>query len=274
MKRVLALTVLISLVAFFGCGKEGVEGVDQDRAAIESLVESSPYLGSTEHYGEEDTTGTKGEVLPVFWWRGHPTNIERNVYISIVGDSAFAEINTTVYDTLHIIAVDSVGDTTLQEYTKYFIDHGKRYAVFKRDTTADYHRGWRLYALSGVEVISDTNTVEIDSVKIEWDGNVEMITDPLEIQTRDKVLTVSPNEELIITVYTNDVPAFVFLHTWRWDRPHRWRLQYGNNAFHGWCLCAPGGVHHIAIDMMARTTLLDTEYPYDSNAWIIPYRVK
>jgi hypothetical protein len=274
MKRVLALMVILSLVAFLGCGKEEVEGVDEDKAAIESLIESSPYLGTTEHYGEEDTSRTKGTIIPVFWWRGRPTTIERDIYITIVGDSAFAEINTTVHDSLYIFAMDSIGDTTLQIYTKPFVDHGKRYAVFKKDTTFEYHRGWRLYALSGVEVLSEANTVEIDSVKIEWKGNVEMITDPLEIKTRDEVFTISPNEELIITVYTNDTPAFVFLHTPRGGRPHRWRLQYGNNAFHGLCLCAPGGVHHIAVDIIAKSTLLDSEYPYDANGWIIPYRVE
>jgi len=116
MKRMLALIVIMPLVAFFGCGKEEVEGVDEDKIAIESLIESSPYLGTTEHYGEEDIDGTKEEIIPICWWRGRPTNIERDVYITIVGDSAFAEINTTIYDTLHIIAIDSVGDTTIQIY--------------------------------------------------------------------------------------------------------------------------------------------------------------
>ncbi|MCK4255302.1 hypothetical protein KAX35_00320 [candidate division WOR-3 bacterium] len=268
------LLLIIPIVLIFGCGKQGLEGVDQDRAALESLIESSAYLTTDEHYGNEEAEDTKDDILPIFWWRGRPAKIEREIYITIVDDSAFVEINTTIYDTLFIQAIDSFGDTTITLYKKPYIDYGKRFAIFKKDTLPSYFRGWRLYALSGIEVISDTNTVDIDSIQIEWNGNIEMITDPLELQNRDEVLTFSSNEELIITVYTNDVPAFVFLHTPKYGHPHRWRLQYGNGTYHGWCLCARNGVHHIAIDMIARPTLLDSEYPYDSNAWILPYRVE
>ncbi len=268
------LLLIIPMVLLFGCGKEGLEGVDQDRAALESIIEDSPFLNVDEHYGNEDSEDTKDEILPIFWWRGRPVRIEREVYIDIVGDSAFVEINTTIYDTLFIEAIDSLGDSTTTLYKKYFVDHAKRYAVFKKDTLPSHFRGWRLYALSGVEITSDENTVEIDSVKIEWNGDMFMITDPLELQTREEVLTFEPGEELILTVYTNDVPSFVFLHTPRGGKRHRWRLQYGNGSFHGWCLCAPEGVHHLAVDMIAQSTLLDSEYPYDSNAWIIPYRVE
>lgn len=266
--------LIIPMLVLFGCGKEGAEGINQDRAAIESIIEDSPLLTIDEHYGNEGSEDTKEEILPVFWWRGIPVEIEREVYIDIVDDSAFVEINTTIYDTLFIEAVDSLGDSTIALYKKYFIDHAKRYAIFKRDSIPTHLRGWRLYALSGVEIVSDTNTVDIDSVKIEWDGNMLMVTDPLELQRREEVLTFEPGEELIITVYTNDVPAFVFLHTPRDGFRHRWRLQYGNGAFHGWCLCAQHGIHHIAVDMIAKATLMDTEYPYDSNAWIIPYRIE
>jgi len=274
MRRMLALMVIMPLVTFFGCGKEGVEGIDEDKTAIESLIEGSSYLGSTEHYGEEDIDGTKEEIIPICWWRGHPTNIERDVYITIVGDSAFAEINTTIYDTLHIIAIDSIGDTTIQMYNKFFIEHGKRYAIFKKDTVATYHRGWRLYALSGVDVTSEPNTVQIDSVKIEWGDSTRVITDILELETREEVFTMNPEQVFTISVYTNDTTALVFLHTWRGNRSHRWRLHHGQNGFHGFCQAAPGGIHHIAVDIMTHSTLFDSDEPYDSNTWIIPYRIE
>jgi len=274
MKNLLALIVIIPLIVFFGCGKEEVEGIDEDRAAIESLMETSPYLGATEHYGEEDIDGTKEEIIPICWWRGHPTTIERDVHITIVGDSAFAEINTTIYDTLYILAGDSIGDTTLQLYTKFFIDHGKRYAVFKRDTVANYHRGWRLYALSGVDVTSEPNTVQIDSIKIDWGDSTRVITDILKLKTREEVLTISPDEVFTISVYTNDTTALVFLHTWRGNRSRRWRLHHGHGRFHGYCRAALGGIHHIAVDIMTHSTLFDSDEPYDSNTWIIPYRIE
>lgn len=137
----------------------------------------------------------------------------------------------------------------------------------------DHHRGWRLYALSGVDVESQPNTVQIDSVKIEWGDSVRMITDILRIETREEVLTVPPNQLIDLSVWTNDTTALLFLH-FRRERRHRRRFRYSEGRFHRTFMAPAAGVRHIALGAMTRSTLYDSVEPYDSNTWLTVYRIE
>lgn len=263
-----------SIIMMYGCEEKVTEAEKTDEEALQDLVnELSDWFAVDGHLGEETTEDppTKEPILPIFWWRKVDRPIHRIITVDVIGDSAFATIQADIHGWFNImIQPDSL-------IHKDLADSSIRYAVFKRDTVSTYHRGWRLMGLSGVEIVSDANTVEIDSVRVEivdtgWDT---LIVDPLEIFSREDVLTLPPDAQVEVTAYTNDSTACVFLHTFRPWRPRRWRFMHlENGVYHGfWFTPHRHGIHHAAVDIIQYETIFDDEYPYDSNAWLLPYRI-
>jgi hypothetical protein len=299
MKNVLKLTgviMVISALLFSACSKDsGTEpepGTDLE--AIQWLIGENPRHFNTEsHYGNEDTTeGGFGICTPVihyFWYREVDPEPYINVNIDIVGDSAFVSWAGEFTGTFHLFASDTFPPDTIVDYPKDFQDYGTRYAIFKRlyppEDDPERRRGWRLYMVSGAEIISEGNTVQIDSVRLNCASYDDtLITDPLAMFTKEDIVTLTPEERCSLTVYTNSQDVdhdYVFLHSWRRDiEHHRHRFTHlGNGVFTGvWF--APSNsqeatriVHHCAFDMIDKQTLDDDTEPYDANAWLFPYLV-
>ncbi len=295
-KLTVLLIVLLGLI-LWGCGKESV-GEDEpvnDEEAIQWLLGDNPsYFETDNHYGEEDTTGGSlyafTPVTTYFWYREIEPDPAIQIIIDIVGDSAFVSWSGEFDGTLHLFSsTDSVfPPDTIIHYTKGFSDYGQRYAIFKRilPTNEDpqHRRGWRLDMVSGAEITSDPNTVQIDSVRLICDSYPDtLFTDPLALFEKEDVVTLTPEEECSLTVYTNSgaIADYVFLHSWRRHiHHHRSRFtRIGDGVYTGvWF--APSNMagavnvlHHAAFDLIDKETLDDTEDPYDSNAWLFPYFV-
>ncbi len=264
----------VCIIVTYGCEKGITVAGNADEEAIQDLLSELPDWFSIDgHLGDESEDLAKDAVSPIFWWREVNRPIHRIVTIDVVGDSAFATIEADIHGWFNIV-IDVDPDSLVH---KDLDDRSIRYAVFKKDTASTHHRGWKLVSVSGAEIVSETNTVRIDSVRIEvldigWDT---LVVDPLEIFAREEVLTLPPGVQVEVTAYTNDSTACVFLHTFRALRPHRWRfLREGNGVYHGfWFTPRRLGIHHAAVDIIHHETIFDDEYPYDSNAWLLPYRV-
>lgn len=264
-----------SIIAMYGCEEKLTDADKTDEETIQDLVsELSDWFAVDGHLGKESEDPPIKEPIPaIFWWREVDRPIHRIITVDVAGDSAFATIQADIHGWFNIV-IDVDPDSLIH---KDLADSSIRHAVFKKDTVSTYHRGWRLLGLSGVEIVSDTNTVRVDSVRVEvvsteWDT---LIVDPLQIFSREGVLTLPPDVQVEVTAYTNDSTACVFLHTFRPWRPHRWRFRHrGNGVYHGfWYTPHRLGIHHAAVDIIHRDTIYDDEYPYDSNAWLLPYRV-
>jgi len=273
--KIHTLAVLcISIIMMYGCQERLTKTEETDEETIQNLVdELADWFSIDGHLGEESGDSIKEPIPAIFWRRDVNRPILRTITVDVVGDSAFATIQGDIHGWFNIV-VDADPDSLIQ---KDLADSSVRYAVFKRDTVSTYHRGWRLIGLSGVEIVSDSNTVRVDSVRVEvpsmgWDT---LVVEPLDIFPRDKVLTLPPDMEVEVTAYTNDSTAYVFLHTFRPLHPHRWRFRHLQNGVHHGFWYTPGrlGIHHAAIDMIHHDTISDDEHFYDSNAWLLPYRV-
>ena len=279
MRTLLEASVLpilcVSMLMTHGCEQNITEAERRDEEAIQDLIAGlSDWFAVDGHLGKEsEEPQGKEPIRPIFWWREVERPIPRIITIDLVGDSAFVTVERDIEGWFNIV-VDVDPDSILH---KVLADSSKRYAVFKRDTVPEYHRGWRVVSLSGVEIVSDFNTVRIDSVRLElaasgWDT---LIVNPLQVFAREEVLTLPPDAEVEVTAYTNESTACVFLHTFRPWRPHRWRFRHqGDGVFYGrWVTPHRLGIHHAAVDIIHHDTIYDDAYSYDSHAWLLPYRV-
>jgi hypothetical protein len=274
--RILPVVIIgISAVVMYGCEERlGAEPVGDEEALRGLVDELTDWFAVDGHLGDEsEDPPTKGEIAVRTWWREVRRPIPRRITIDVVGDSALAIVEADIHGWFTIL-VDADPDSIIR---KELADSSVRFAVFKRDTASTYHRGWRLHALSGVEVTSDTQTVRIDSVRVQLvhAGSDMLVVDPLALFQRDEMITLPPDSRVEVTTYTNDSTGCVYLHTFRPMRPHRWRFRHrGDGVYHGvWFTPGRPGIYHAAVDIIQHETIHDDEYPYDSNAWLLPYRV-
>ncbi|MCK4339979.1 MAG: hypothetical protein KAW87_08345, partial [Candidatus Cloacimonetes bacterium] len=125
----------------------------------------------------------------------------------------------------------------------------------------------------------------IDSVRLNCSSYPDtLLNDPLALFAKEDIITLIPEEECTLTVYTNYAVGdshYVFLHSWRRHIEHHRRIfnYIGNGVFTGvWF--APSNlsgainvVHHCAFDMISRETLKDDTLSYNANSWLFPYKV-
>ncbi|MCK4544248.1 hypothetical protein KAU43_01800 [candidate division WOR-3 bacterium] len=276
MKRsLIIITVLVLVVGYFtGCG---LNPVNSDKNAIEDILtgDTSWFTPDT-HYGEESTsTSAMTAFDEVYLWyrtKNPDEPITREIHIDVIGDSAFATVTGYIPGILHIFASLS-NDTVIIE--KNFTDVWTRSAIFKKDTVASHHRGWRLYAISGVEITTDNNTIQIDSVRVTLPatGLDTLITDVTNLVQKENVIKVRPDDLANITIYTNQGDSFAFLHSHFW----RWRF-YADSTTPGiynrtWKTPHNLGHYRVGFDVLTNGTLTDDSIPYDANLWGLHYLV-
>jgi len=280
MKRFLVvLVVLIGL--FSGCQRATDEEVIQDVIG----TELADYFSDVDNYEKPtgDTiadTGTKGHLY-VFWFR-EVKNITKNVDVTIEGDSAFVVIHRDHSGILHRYPFDTLPPPdTLIDIPKNFSDNGLRYAIFKKVGDLNINRGWVLTDISFKKIVSTNEPpFKIDSVKImTFDSSMTwLITNPLTLIPKDSIMRLPRGKKLIITVYTSPSTenVVVFIHTMGEQRLHRYRIRKAaDGVFQGLCFSAPMvGIHRWGIDVLTYGTIFEddsTTYPYEAEAWIIPY---
>ncbi len=270
----------VFLIGFFGCTQMG------DESEIESLISSdfSSYFDLDVNYGRPDSdsiaTPNSKAYQYVFWFRER-TDWSRNINISIEGDSAFVTFTRNVEGILHRYPFDTPHPPdTLVDVPKSFSDAGEKYAIFKRIGDLSIHRGWVLTDISGATLTSPTPSFHIDSVKVmDLNSNVILfVKDPLTLQSRDSLLSIPRGTDATITVYTSpeSVSVCVFVHTLAWGRIRRYRIREQNpGVYKGiWRSCYKDGIRRLGVDVIKYETLFEddsTLYPYDADAWIIPY---
>jgi hypothetical protein len=94
----------------------------------------------------------------------------------------------------------------------------------------------------------------------------------------DEVLTFQPAEAVVVTAYTNDPTARVFLHVFSNIWPWHMRIPFfnrGNGEYWGiWWVQRIPAVRLAAVDMMEYGTLHTEDYGYDFHGWLLPYLVE
>ncbi len=283
-RNILYVAFLLLLVGFYGCetSPTGTE-YSTDIEAIKALMIDNPggYFSYIDHYGEEDTktiNENKAESYTI-WWR-EPTNVDMIIGVDIVNDSAHVKFSPEIKGIFHIFEYDTLLPDTIMHYMKNMMDNVIHYAVFKHYPDSIGYRGWRLDKITGVEITSYPNTVNIDSVLIECESYPNtLIINPLVFFQWNNILSFSPGEEVFITVYTDD-DIYAFLHArghrngytgwWRWELSNA-----GEGIFSGsWVVPQVPRVRMFALDILNKNTIDNPEYQYDSNVWVFPYIIE
>lgn len=245
--------------------------------------------------GDEIGGGNLDEPIePLHWFRmGRPQLV--NIRVEIRGDS-FATIARTgrVDGMLRLVTVEN--DSLRVFFGKPMHNRALRIAHAVRVGRGDDpRRNWRIVDVSpDVLHSAEPNPHTVWPVRMELlrpapDGlhPVLDIRDPLHVFIpRDRLPVLHPEEEIVVRATANRPDGVVaVLHPQvRRDAPHP-RLPLRDDGvapdevardgvFTGVFRVAPGpDVQLVAVDLLHHGSLFDSEYPYDSGAWAVPYVV-
>ena len=310
----LASISLLGLLAA-GCGgvAESTQPMTADQAAIVGVMDSSELFGTelTDTSDDQDAAaqaqavpysgavsiqslsaeGSTAATLPRFWWRGDISLVQKDIDISIVGDTASVSVTHFLEGTFYI--ADDVGDT-LVLWGKPFADTIVRHAQFVREIA-----GWKLAAISPV----DANLTNLDqqTVGITWlgasvGGEPVWETDAPDnlFEVPGELPTFSTGEEVLVEVQVENSttsglnPAqFVFLHRpgpglfgkrkrdLMFDDGTNGDVTAGDGIYSRTYTIGPcKGRHFAAVDVIDSATFAQLEAPYNSTAWGMPYIVQ
>lgn len=283
------ITVILSIV--FSCSKtnspENPEPGYLDNQAITDLIndEYANLLGDPSHYGIEDTisdgTFNKYDIIPIFWYRGSPYELTKNLDIDIYGDTADVSFVFNVSGPFHIFYADSV---YIDSLIKSYSDNVTRIARFERvGPITDPNRGWRLRGLSMTQVHSTGSGVIIDSVLIvcqdttffldrNYFEHIHRVTDSL-----NEIVRIRQNDSFTVVLFSSGDTASAFLH-----------FSWTNNYKRGFLAETQHGIHRkrfaledtslaeiiiFTFDAIDRRTLFTDTGSYYSTGYSMPVKV-
>jgi len=295
-----ALTLFLVAAALSGCGKttkpasptdtggpvglNGATAVDiaQTGDAVAShpaLVDENVFVDATPMMFDLAHPGP-GLHRPLRWWRtidstsktvdfaygdpdslGRPTNAIATVHRHILGKFHLVIADSTAPDSLRRIVVKPLDDS----WTRRLALHRFRVVTDSTGTRSL----WRIVGTSGVLVTSAGATANIQSVRIQAGLLDTTITDPLQLHRLRRFPCFRGLELVHLTVTTSrndDVVVFCRLGD---------RRPFVNNGdgtysidFMGWDF---GGLGHLGVNAFANGTITSDTYPYDSQAWLMPF---
>jgi hypothetical protein len=276
----IAIPVVLILAA---CTKEpGVSLNDED--AIRSIITEdmaewfNPYAALEDTTVKNDSFGILGlaeDTLPFIraWGRKVGDKLKK-ITILVDEDTAYVTVNWYVEGIFHVITPD------WEDLEKPLSDTSARYAVFLRtgERTGN-RRGWVLDSLSWIEVESESMSVDLDSVRVSCSVLDTVITDPLELWQREEIPLMEPGDEVEITLHVDDFHStMAFLHHGRnfpGRRRYRFEPDSSGQVLRGtWIVPEAPGVYHAAFDLIHEDSFFTEDHPYDSNTWLLCYRVQ
>jgi hypothetical protein len=256
----------------------GSTAAGSEDGAIQSIIfeEMSEYTDLDVRHVDDGSGPSLVAIETLRWWR-EVQNVARTVEISIdVPSDAVATADVTitgeVTGLLHLL---SVKENELFAFAKDFDDTGVRHLYFEKvRRPSPRHRGWKLQAMSGVEIASAGTTRQINWINIQAGDVDATITSVSELIAMEDLLRLPAGTEVIVTVDTGDETDAVFMHLRR-----RWRRELtsnNNGTFTGSFTtnAERRGPRHLAIDVLSHGTLYDDEVAYDNVAWAYPFLIR
>lgn len=226
---------------------------------------------------------------PVAWARGNVQRLNREIGISISGNTASATVTDLVAGTLFIGTADGV---LLNPLEKPF-----RHIRTRRGTFTKEPSGWRLTQISPVDASLEDpaqQTVQIQRVRASVGGNMvwEATSSSHLFDVPIGIPTFAPETEVLVEVEVSnsnnsgcDPASYVFLH--RPGQTGRVRdLMYDDGATEGDKAAGDGifsrtytianriGRHFAVVDLIDAATFKDQMTPYNATAWGMPYLVE
>jgi hypothetical protein len=295
-----AFVAPLALALLAGCGSGGdslsptATGTSVDDAAVQRQLALHPELveddglSTTESQvsgvlasdGASPAALQSGAALhPLFFWR-HIRDVERRFEIAYAdsdstGRPTVARVTVIrrLRGTFNVAMGDSGGADTLVR--KPLDDRSVRHLVLRRvhrpSDDPQHSEGWRIVASSAVRVRSRDAVTRIQSVRVQAGALDTTVTDPLAIFRLRQILRLPADENVTLTVTTGAPDDVVLLYT----ELQRFRFhRNGDGTYTGtWSARRFDGFRHFGVNALSRGTLWDPAATYDSEAWILPYRV-
>jgi hypothetical protein len=291
-----------------GCGKSnplssggpnGGAGLDQAQAT-EAMAQSSPAIedGLMESpdqasLSSASPTGADALIQPLRYWR-RITDVHRTF------EFAFSDTDSTGRPTRAVVSIrkylagsfniafdstpgDSMPFDSVGVVHKRLHDLWERNVLLRRvhfpNATGDE---WKVAAISGAQVTSYDpgastpghlafGATRIVKLRIQSASGDTTIDDPLRFFFLRRVPAFGPAEDVTFTVTTlTNTDVLVLIR-------NGFRRRFHNNGDNTytifWRTSPEDGLHHIGFNALSNGTLFDDQAPYDSQAWIVPYRV-
>ena len=310
-----------SLLLFTACGSD--RGSNNDRDALSDEIASSEFFSQALTDTDEDAAVTKelpspsgqmiekellaaaeGTAVPPFrWWRTDIQRTDREMDISITGDTASVKIVDHLEGNLKIIPQQG-GSPWVKPFEETFT----RYAEFTRNPVGQRPPRWQLTQLSPVDAALEDptqQTVHIDWVRASkclqfqedsctgWEKVWESLSPASLFAVPDALPTFHPDDLILVETKVSNMdtsyePAeFVFLHRPGLRLGHfpgrvRDRMaddvalgdQVSNDGIYSrtYLILNPGR-HFAAVDVMNAATFMEEDAPYNATGWGMPYRV-
>jgi hypothetical protein len=263
--------------------------VTQEVARQPDVVEDGIYEseGSVAIGAEGAGVGTAGldaEIRPLTFWRTI-RSVDRRYDVRLSDPdstgrptTALVTVHKQLHGTFNILTGDLPLDSSRSVVRKRLDDHWVRRVMLKRipvavATTSNTRRwGWRVAAISGVEITSREATSAIVSLRVQTAGFDSTVTDPLELFRLRAITKFEAGTEVTLTATTSRNDDVVVLH----HRDGRFRFHNnGDNTYTGvWRVGRGAGLRHVGVNALSHGTLFDDTLPYDSKSWILPYVVR
>jgi hypothetical protein len=250
---------------------------EEDQSAIQASMledeDAAEYSAVDLFTYADPADGPSAAPILTQRWRREALDVSRNTRILVertpTGATADVFVSGKVIGLLHLWA--DLGDA-FALIDKDFENAAQRHMVFVRERETDRHRGWRLAALSGLELASPRTSRNIRSVRVQAGDVDETITDINELVRVADLMQLPADAVAEITVATGDATDAVFLHVRR-----QMRIEMANNGDGTFSARMPvfggRGPGHFVVDVLSDGTLHDDEAPYDNLAWGIPFLV-
>lgn len=294
--KLFCLLFVFVLMLVIGCEKNPTgNDISLDEEAIQNYLSNDldfvGYFAFDKYYGEEDSVPSEirlGTITGSHTWYREPQNINRNISINIINDSAFISFWSSVQGVFHILERDeSASLDTVIDHQKDLEDNSSNYAVFKRYPGVSAYRGWRLESLTGIWVegraiaADDCVYVYIDSLRINCESYTDtLLTDPLVFFQREDILTFGRQEAVTLTIYSSlstyyNIYCYLHAHNslehWR-----RWKLEEieGGVWESYWVTPLTPGVRAVAFDILEKETIDEEDWRYLSDIWLFPYKIE
>lgn len=305
-----AVVLFMSLLTACGGGTSSsdtsnISNILSDSDSIKQEVNSSELFGvnltdtedtaavaaSTESAQTSINAAEGGACSPGIWFRGDFKHLNRDVNITIVGDTASVKVTDKISGSLY---VDNNNDIIFNPWSKPFNDTITRYAEFVRVLPGH----WNLTKISPVDVdLTDTakQTVEIQKVTASVSNQVvwEAASSSALYAVPNGLPTFKPDDVVLVeaqisnsTISTLCSPlSYVFLHRpgpclfgrcrdVMYDDGTNGDVTPNDNIFsRKYTIGSHIGYHFAAVDVIDAETFMNDTTDYNSTAWGMPYRV-
>jgi len=263
--------------------------VGSDEAAVRALVAGEGLLAPLAPFDhlagrDDETAATDGSGLPAHWGRRPTGPRARTVDVHIANGVAEVTVHGQWPGRLYVdTSFDGIFNPGVKPTDETAVHHLRYVKTGGR---------WHLDALSLGEIdLTDParQTVAITAITVQKGSSTAYeITDPAALQpVGDGLFTVGASERVTVTAQTAQTdtgaatpPPYLFLHG-----AHHRRLMVDDGT-HGDAVAGDGiytarfiaghgrGHRRFVVDAIAQATLQnEIEDDYDSNRWVVPYRV-